>query len=114
MGAWQNILNEFNIGAETTEWNVLALTGKTRGDRVIWSIVAVLVVISLLAVYSSTGSLAYKQNKGNTEYYLFRQTAFIVIGVGIIYFVHLLNYSIFSKVALWLYLASIPLLLYTL
>jgi len=114
LGAWQNILNEFNIGAETTEWNVLALTGKTRGDRVIWSIVAVLVVISLLAVYSSTGSLAYKQNKGNTEYYLFRQTAFIVIGVGIIYFVHLLNYSIFSKVALWLYLASIPLLLYTL
>jgi len=93
---------------------MVVLSGKTRGDRVIWSIVAVLVVISLLAVYSSTGSLAYKQNKGNTEYYLFRQTTFIVIGVLIIYFTHLVDYRVFSKVALWLYVASIPLLLYTL
>ncbi len=93
---------------------MVVLSGKTRGDRVIWSIVAVLVVISLLAVYSSTGSLAYKQNKGNTEYYLFRQTTFIVIGVLIIYFTHLVDYRVFSKVALWLYIASIPLLLYTL
>lgn len=93
---------------------MLALSSKTKGDRVIWSIVAVLVVISLLAVYSSTGSLAYKQNKGNTEYYLFRQTTFIVIGVIIIYGVHLINYRLFSKVALWAYLLSIPLLAYTL
>ncbi|MCU0395243.1 MAG: FtsW/RodA/SpoVE family cell cycle protein [Chitinophagaceae bacterium] len=113
MGAWQNILNEFNL-SESVEGNFMTLTGKTRGDRVIWSIVAVLVVISLLAVYSSTGSLAYKQNKGNTEYYLFRQTTFIVIGVGIIYFTHLVDYRWFSRLALWLYLLSIPLLLYTL
>lgn len=73
-----------------------------------------LVLISLLAVYSSTGSLAYKHNKGNAEYYLFRQVTFIVIGVAIIYFTHLLDYRWFSKVALWFYIISIPLLIYTL
>jgi cell division protein FtsW len=113
LGAWQNISAEFNLGSFSGN-SMAVLSGKTRGDRVIWSIVAVLVVISLLAVYSSTGSLAYKQNKGNTEYYLFRQTTFIVIGVLIIYFTHLVDYRVFSKVALWLYIASIPLLLYTL
>lgn len=113
MGAWKNISDELNLG-DFSAGKLLLLSGKTRGDRVIWSIVAVLVVISLLAVYSSTGSLAYKQNKGNTEYYLFRQITFIVIGVGVIYFTHLVDYRFFSKVALWLYIASIPLLLYTL
>ena len=73
-----------------------------------------LVLISLLAVYSSTGSLAYKHNRGNVEYYLFRQVTFIVIGVAIIYFTHLLDYRWFSKVALWFYIISIPLLIYTL
>ena len=113
MGAWQNISDELNLNSFSKE-NFLAISGKTRGDRVIWSIVAVLVLLSLLAVYSSTGSLAYKQNKGNTEYYLYRQSAFIIIGVGMIYLVHLIDYRVFSKLALWLYLLSIPLLLYTL
>lgn len=85
-----------------------------RGDKVIWSIVLMLVLISLLAVYSSTGSLAYKHNKGNTEYYLFKQLAFIIGGVLIIYFAHRINYTIYSRVALWLYIISVPLLLYTL
>lgn len=96
------------------EGGSLFLRPNTKGDRVIWSIVAFLVVISLLAVYSSTGSLAYKHNKGNAEYYLFRQVTFIVIGVGIIYFTHLLDYRWFSRLALWFYIISIPLLIYTL
>jgi cell division protein FtsW len=94
--------------------SVLMIRDNTRGDRVIWSVVAVLVVMSLLAVYSSTGTLAYKLNKGNTAYYLVRQILFITTGVAIIYFTHLLDYRWFSRVAVWLYLASIVLLLYTL
>ncbi len=84
-----------------------------RGDKVIWSIVLLLVLTSLLIVYSSTGSLAYKHNKGNTEFYLFKQMAFIIGGVLIIYFAHRINYNIYSRVALWLYLLSLPLLMYT-
>ena len=84
-----------------------------RGDKTIWSIVFMLVLTSLLVVYSSTGSLAYKHNQ-DTEFYLFKQLAFILSGVIIIYFAHRINYAIYSRVALWLYLISIPLLLYTL
>ena len=87
---------------------------KTRGDKVIWGVVVLLSLVSLLAVYSSTGLLAYKMYKGDTEVYLFRQFAFIVIGILIIYFAHQVNYIIYSKVARILFLISIPLLVYTL
>jgi cell division protein FtsW len=90
------------------------LLKSTRGDKVIWALVLLLVLVSLLAVYSATGSLAYKKYKGNTEVYLFKQIAFIAIGFCIIYFAHRVNYTIYSKVAKILFLLSIPLLLYTL
>ncbi len=88
------------------------LVSKTRGDRVIWGIVVILTLISLLVVYSSTGSLAYKYSK-STESYLFKQFGFIILGVLIIYFAHLVNYTIYSRVASILFVASIFLLIYT-
>ena len=112
MEALRKISQELNLPQISGE--TATLVQKTRGDRVIWSIVAILAIMSLLVVYSSTGSLAYKNNKGNTEYYLFKQIAFIIIGIGIIYFTHLMNYTVFSRLALWLYILSIPLLVYTL
>jgi len=90
------------------------LAHRTKGDKVIWAIVVLLAMVSLLVVYSSTGSLAYKMYKGNTEVYLFKQVAFIVIGLMIIYFAHRVNYTIYSKVSLILFLLVIPLLVYTL
>ena len=90
------------------------LISRTRGDKFIWIIVILLSVISVLVVYSATGSLAYKLNKGNNEVYLFKQIAFIVLGIFIIYFLHRINYTIFSRVASIFFLASIPLLIYTL
>jgi cell division protein FtsW len=90
------------------------LLDRTKGDRVIWTMVILLAVTSLLVVYSATGSLAYKMYKGRTEVYLFKQFAFIALGILIIYFAHRVNYTLYSKVALILYLLSIPLLIYTL
>ncbi|HEY4874962.1 MAG TPA: FtsW/RodA/SpoVE family cell cycle protein, partial [Puia sp.] len=87
---------------------------RTKGDKIIWTSVILLALVSLLAVYSSTGLLAYKMYKGNTEIYLFKQFAFIIVGVLIIYFAHQVNYIIYSKVAKILFLISIPLLIYTL
>jgi len=91
-----------------------SLRSRTRGDKVIWTMVVLLAVVSLLVVYSSTGLLAYKMYKGNTEIYLFKQFAFIMVGVMVIYFAHQVNYTIYSKVAKILFLISIPLLIYTL
>ena len=90
------------------------LRSRTKGDKVIWTAVVLLAVVSLLVVYSSTGLLAYKMYKGNTEIYLFKQFAFILVGVMIIYFAHQVNYTIYSKVAKILFIVSIPLLFYTL
>jgi cell division protein FtsW len=90
------------------------LRSRTKGDKVIWTTVVLLAVVSLLVVYSSTGLLAYKMYKGNTEIYLFKQFAFIMVGVMVIYFAHQVNYTIYSKVAKILFLLSIPLLIYTL
>ena len=87
---------------------------RTKGDQVIWTMVVLLAVTSLLVVYSATGSLAYKMYKGRTEVYLFKQFAFIALGILIIWFAHRVNYIVYSKVALILYLISIPLLIYTL
>lgn len=89
------------------------LVKRTKGDRVIWAIVILLTLASLLLVYSSTGSLAYRLSK-STESYLFKQFAFIMLGLLVIYFAHRINYTIYSRVALILFLFSIPLLLYTL
>jgi cell division protein FtsW len=89
------------------------LVSKTKGDKVIWAIVIILTLASLLLVYSSTGSLAYRMSK-STESYLFKQFAFIMLGLVIIYFAHRINYTLYSRVALILFLISIPLLFYTL
>ncbi len=90
------------------------LVDRTKGDKYIWGIVVLLSLISILVVYSATGSLAYKMYKGNTSVYLFKQVSFSVVGLLVIYFLHRINYTIFSKVATILFLISIPLLLYTL
>lgn len=87
---------------------------RTSGDKVIWATVVLLALVSLLVVYSSTGLLAYRYNKGNTEIYLFKQVMFITIGVAIIYFAHRVNYTLYSKWSRILFLIAIPLLVWTL
>ena len=89
------------------------ILSRTKGDKVIWAVVIILSFISVLAVYSSTGSLAYRMDK-NSGYYLIKQ--FMVLGLGLlmIYWIHKVNYTKFAKVAVVLYLLSLPLLVYTL
>jgi cell division protein FtsW len=77
-------------------------------------VVLILLVISLLSVYTSTGSLAYQHRSGNTFYYLFRQLKYILLGVMIIFFVHLVPYRVFSRVSIFALYLAIPLLIVTL
>ena len=111
MSDTKNILtNTFSSSAQELTSNFL---NRTKGDKVIWATVIILTMVSILVVYSSIGSLAYKMNK-STESYLFKQIGFIALGVLIIYFAHRVNYTIYSRVATILFLISIPLLIYTL
>ncbi len=90
-----------------------ALLQRVKGDKVIWSVVAVLALFSLLAVYSATGSLAYRMDK-NASFYLVKQVGVLGLGMIIIYLVHRVNYTRFAKWAVILFLLSVPLLVYTL
>lgn len=105
---------EIGLGGLKQAFNANNLISKTRGDKVIWALVVLLTLVSLLAVYSATGSLAYKNYRGNTEIYLFKQIAFILVGIGVIYFAHLVNYTFYSRAAKIAFLISLPLLFYTL
>lgn len=98
----------------SSKFSTAGLRSKTQGDKVIWAIVVVLSLVSLLVVYSATNSLAYKLYKGNTFIYLFKQFAFITLGIIIVYFAHRVNYTIYSRVAKMLFYISILLLIYTL
>lgn len=91
-----------------------AIIEKVKGDRFIWGIIILLSLMSILVVYSATGSLAYKKYHGNTEYFLFKQVGFTVIGLVLIYLIHQINYYFFSALAKYFIIIAIPLLIYTL
>ena len=90
------------------------LDQRTRGDKYIWGLVILLSLISILVVYSATGSLAYKMYRGNTSFYLFKQIVFTLIGLLVVFGLHRVNYTVFSRVATILFILSVPLLIYTL
>jgi cell division protein FtsW len=85
-----------------------------KGDPVIWAVIFLLSVFSLLAVYSSTGSLAYRFQGGNTSYYILKHATILAMGIVIIYVTHLIPYKYFSRISQLLLIIAIPLLLVTL
>ncbi len=89
------------------------LLHKTQGDRWIWLIVILLSVWSLLAVYSATGTLAFKKGVG-TEQFLIKHLVMIVGGLVLMYFSHKLDYRYYAGISKILMIVTIPLLLYTL
>ncbi len=85
-----------------------------KGDGIIWALLVVLSIMSLLAVYSSTFTLAYQYRSGHVGYYLFRHILFILFGFIVVYITHLVPYHYYSRISQMLVLISIPLLLITL
>ena len=84
-----------------------------RGDAVLWGIVMAISLISVAVVYSATGTLAYRQMDGNTEYFLFKHTSLIVIGLAFMWFAHKINYRYYSRLSQVALILSVPLLLFT-
>jgi cell division protein FtsW len=85
-----------------------------RGDSIIWTLFAVLSLLSLLAVYSSTFTLAYQYKSGHVGYYLIRHIFFILFGFAVAYIAHIVPYRYYSRISQFLLLISVPLLLATL
>ncbi len=91
------------------EW----ITENLKGDQVIWFIVILLSLISMMVVYSATGSLAYKMMDGYTEYYLFKHSALVIVSLLAMWITHRIDYRYFSKISRLLLWISVPLLVVT-
>lgn len=76
---------------------------KLHGDRIIWLVVLLLALISIVAVYSSSSALAFREQT-STSAFLFKQSLFVIIGMAFL----LVCYIIPLK---WYRLGSIPLLI---
>ncbi len=85
-----------------------------KGDSILWALLITLSIISLLAVYSSTFTLAYRYRSGHIAYYLVKHIIFIVFGFMVAYLTHLVPYRIYSRLSYFLFIISIPLLVLTL
>jgi cell division protein FtsW len=85
-----------------------------KGDKVIWTIVVLLSLLSVLVVYSSVVALAYRYKGGDTGSYLFKHVFIVASGIMLMYFVHKIKYTFFSRLSQIAVYISAPLLLYTL
>ena len=85
-----------------------------KGDKVVWAVVLLLAIFSVLAVYSSIVTLAYKYKDGDTLYYLIKHSFILFIGFWLMLLAHQLNYKYYSRISQIALFISIPLLLLTL
>ncbi len=85
-----------------------------KGDRIVWLVVFLLAILSVLAVYSSIVTLAYKYKGGDTMYYLIKHSIILVVGFGLMLAAHNLNYKYYSRISQIALFISIPLLAVTL
>ena len=85
-----------------------------KGDKVIWSIVVMLSIISLLTVYSSTGTLAYKYQGGDTMHYMIKHSIIMFFGLLLMYLAYKLKYTYYSRIFQIILYIAVPLLVITL
>ena len=92
----------------------LAIRKYLGGDRIIWAVVVLLSLYSILAVYSTSGILVFRNPGSSSAYFAIRHGLFLAAGFIIIYITHLIPYKYFSRLAQLMLVAAIPLLIITL
>ncbi|MCB0524136.1 MAG: FtsW/RodA/SpoVE family cell cycle protein [Saprospiraceae bacterium] len=90
------------------------IAAELKGDRTIWMITAVLGLFSILAVYSASGWEAWRSRGGDTTIFLVKHMVMMAFGFVVIYLCHLLHYRQYQRVAPFLMLFAVPLLVFTL
>ncbi len=89
------------------------ITKTFQGDRVIWALVILFMIYSLLAVYSSSASVAFIKYGGNTTFFLRSQLVMLALSLVIIIVVHHLPYRIYYSLAGLSLLVAVGLLILT-
>jgi len=85
-----------------------------KGDKYVWSIVIALMISSVLAVYSSSDSMAYARHGGNISYVMVKHITVLLVGLLAIYVFHLIPSRYWRAGSLVLMVISVPLLVITL
>ncbi len=67
-----------------------------KGDKIIWIVIFTLLTISILSVYSSIATLAFRYKGGDTEAYLWSHLRGILLGLVALYLMYRIPYG-------WLY-----------
>ncbi len=76
------------------------LLNNLKGDKVIWSFLALLALFSFMPVFSASTNLAFgRDGDGNTLGYLVKHLAHLGMGFMIIYFVHRVPYHYFRVIS---------------
>ena len=83
-----------------------------KGDKILWYIIIMLMIASVMVVYSSTGRLAYSEKGGNTLFYLLKQLFLIGGCFAVMFIVQSIHYRYFYKYAGVLLVISVILLGY--
>ena len=92
-----------------TKW----LLHRLKGDKIIWLLVILLVIVSVLAIYSSTSALSFRLKGGDTEAFALRHFLLLGVGFAIMFVVHLIDYRIYARIVNFMLLATVILLIYT-
>ncbi|WP_019039053.1 FtsW/RodA/SpoVE family cell cycle protein [Psychroflexus tropicus] len=86
-----------------------------KGDKMLWSVAALLAIFSFIPVYSASSNLAYLNGaSGSTFAYLVKHFIHLVLGFSILYATHKIPYRYFRGLSIILLPVVIVLLIITL
>ncbi|MGY5355540.1 FtsW/RodA/SpoVE family cell cycle protein [Wenyingzhuangia sp. IMCC45467] len=85
-----------------------------KGDLFIWALVALLALFSFMPVYSASTNLVYVAGNGTTVGILIKHAVLLLMGFGIMFFIHRTPYRYFSGVSVVMIPIVIVLLIVTL
>tara|TARA_Y100000996_G_scaffold415430_1_gene410153 strand:+ start:7006 stop:8202 length:1197 start_codon:yes stop_codon:yes gene_type:complete len=84
-----------------------------NGDRVLWCIIALLVIFSFLPVFSASSNLAYVIGKGTPLGYLFKHFIIMALGFSLLFVVHKIPYTYYKGISVLMLPVVFLLLIYT-
>lgn len=86
-----------------------------KGDKIIWAIFVIMIIVSAVTMYSASSSLAHKAvAKGGTYYSpVWMHVMFLLGGLAVVFFVHKLPFKYIMMAVRPMYIASLILLVLT-
>lgn len=103
-----------NVSTPKTEAVISRRKRLFRGDRQIWMIILLLMMVSLIEVYSTTDTLAYRKMGGDTDFYFLKQLKHFLLGLAVIFVVQMFDTKLYKPWGGLLLLGGMLLLAYTL